>query len=71
MGNKVTNCEVRPQALWFIAKSLTKRDEPRAPPVIHGSLGPTSYPINNAKKSQIAQETSSERMHDLCDCDRR
>jgi hypothetical protein len=33
---KVGNCEVTPQALWPIAKSLRKRDRLRALADIHG-----------------------------------
>jgi hypothetical protein len=41
--NKIGNCEVTPQAIWPIAKSLMKRDGPRAPTAIHGPSGPTFY----------------------------
>jgi hypothetical protein len=43
---KLANCEVTPQAIWSIAKSLIKRGGPKAPSAIHGSLCPTFYPIN-------------------------
>jgi hypothetical protein len=33
-----TNCEVTPQAIWPIAKSLPKRVEPKASSAIHGAL---------------------------------
>jgi hypothetical protein len=33
---KINNIEVTPQAIWSIAKSLLKRDGPRAPTAIHG-----------------------------------
>jgi hypothetical protein len=36
---KVENCEDTPQALWPIAKSLMKRDSPKAPTTVHGPLG--------------------------------
>jgi hypothetical protein len=39
---KVGNCEVTPQAIWHIAKSLTKRDGSKAPNTAHGPLGITS-----------------------------
>jgi hypothetical protein len=35
---KSANCEVTPQAIWPIAKSLTKRGEPKAPSAIHSLL---------------------------------
>jgi hypothetical protein len=37
---KLANCEVTPQAIWPIAKSLTKRGGPKAPSADHGLLGP-------------------------------
>jgi hypothetical protein len=36
----IENCEVTPQAIWPITKSLTKRGEPKATTAIHGPLGP-------------------------------
>jgi hypothetical protein len=36
---KMGNCEVAPQAIWQISKSLIKRSEPRALTAILGSLG--------------------------------
>jgi hypothetical protein len=41
---KIENCEVTPQAIWHIAKSLTKRGETKATTIIHGPLGPVFYP---------------------------
>jgi hypothetical protein len=41
---KIENCEVTPQAIWRIAKSLTKRGPPKAPTAIHGPLDPVFYP---------------------------
>jgi hypothetical protein len=41
---KTENCEVTRQAIWTIAKSLTKRGEPKATTAIHGPLGPVFYP---------------------------
>jgi hypothetical protein len=37
---KAAICEVTPQAIWPIAKFLTKRGGPKAPLAIHGHLGP-------------------------------
>jgi hypothetical protein len=42
---EVGNCEVTPQALWPIVKSLMKRDGPKAPATVHGPLGVT-YHLN-------------------------
>jgi hypothetical protein len=33
---KVWNCKITPQVLWPIAKSLMKRDGPKAPIAVHG-----------------------------------
>jgi hypothetical protein len=38
---KVKNFEVTPQALWPIAKSIMKRDEPMAPTAVYGPSGIT------------------------------
>jgi hypothetical protein len=45
---KIENCEVTPQAIWAIAKSLTKRGEQTAT-AIHGPLGPVFYPNEKTK----------------------
>jgi hypothetical protein len=42
----LANTEITPQAIWPIAKSLTNRDGPRAPPVIHGPLDLIFYPVD-------------------------
>jgi hypothetical protein len=49
---EIETCEVTPQAIWLIAKSLSKRGGPKAPTAIYGHLGPTFYP--NEKSSVIA-----------------
>jgi hypothetical protein len=36
---KIENCEVTPQAVWPIAKFVTKRGEPKATTAIRGYLG--------------------------------
>jgi hypothetical protein len=46
-GKKIGNTEVTPQAIWPIAKSLLKRDGPRAPNAIHG---PSGLKFNPSKK---------------------
>jgi hypothetical protein len=38
------NCEVTPQALWPIAKSLVERDVPKVPAAVHGPVGITYHP---------------------------
>jgi hypothetical protein len=43
MGNKVANCEVTPQAIWPVAKSLTKTSGTKASSEIHGPLGPIFF----------------------------
>jgi hypothetical protein len=45
---KIENCEVTPQAIWPIAKSLAKRGEPKATTAIHGPLGSVFYPNERA-----------------------
>jgi hypothetical protein len=67
---KLANCEVTPQAIWLIAKSLTKRDEPKASSAILGSLGPIFYSID---KANIIAYCSDNRFtaHDLCGRDHR
>jgi hypothetical protein len=45
---KLANTETTPQALWPIAKSLTNREGPRAPTVIHGLLGLKYHPVDKA-----------------------
>jgi hypothetical protein len=41
---KIINAEVTPQAIWPIAKSLLKRDGPRALTANHGASGPKFHP---------------------------
>jgi hypothetical protein len=50
---KVGNCEVTPQALWPIVKSLMKRDGSKAPTAIHGPLGKTYHPDEKANVLRI------------------
>jgi hypothetical protein len=58
--------EVAPQAMWHIAKFLMKRDGPKAPTTVHGTLGIT-YPLNE-KANVIADCLESQfTYHDLCD----
>jgi hypothetical protein len=58
---KVGNCEVTPQGLWPIAKSLIKRDGPKAPTAVHGPLGiERANVITDCSENQFTS-------HDLCD----
>jgi hypothetical protein len=62
----LANTEVRPQAIWPIAKSLANRDGPRAPTTIHGPLGLKCHPQD--KTNAIADCLESQfTPHDLCD----
>jgi hypothetical protein len=45
---KLANCEVIPQAIWPIAKSLSKRGGPKGPSAIHGPLCPIFCSIDKA-----------------------
>lgn len=66
----LANCEVTPQAISSIAKSLTKWGEPQAPSAIHGPLGPIFYPID---KANIITDGLGNmlRAYGLCNCDNR
>jgi hypothetical protein len=63
---KPGNCEVTPQALWCITKSLMKRVGPKAPTAVHGPLGIT-YHLN--KEANVIVDCSENQFisHDLCD----
>jgi hypothetical protein len=67
---KMAKCEVTLQAIWPIAKSLSKRGGPKAPSVILGLLGTIFYPTN---KDNIIADCLENlfKAHDLCDCDHR
>jgi hypothetical protein len=58
---KVGNCEVTPQALSPIAKSLLKRYGPKVPTTLHGSLGIT-YHTNEKAMIVDVQKTGSHLM---------
>jgi hypothetical protein len=45
---KIGICEDTPQAIWPIAKTLMKKDEPRIPTAIHGPLGLEYHPLEKA-----------------------
>jgi hypothetical protein len=48
LETKVGYCEVTPQALWTIAKSLMKRDVPKTSTSVHGPLGIKYHPTEKA-----------------------
>jgi hypothetical protein len=64
---KLANCEVTVQAIWPIAKSLTKRGEPKVPSAILGPLGPIFYPVNKANVIADCLENQF-KAQNLCDC---
>jgi hypothetical protein len=63
---KLANCEVTPQTIWPIAKSLIKRSGPKAPSAIHGLLGPIFYQIDKASIVAACLEKQF-RAHGMCD----
>jgi recombination DNA repair RAD52 pathway protein len=46
---KLGNCEVTPQALWPIAKSLMERNRPKTPTAVHVPLGIKYHPNEKVK----------------------
>jgi hypothetical protein len=64
----LANWEVIHQAKWPIAKSLTKRGEPKAASAIHGPLGPLFYQTDKANAFAGCLENQFT-THNLCDCD--
>jgi hypothetical protein len=67
---KLANFKDTPQAIWPIAKSLTKSDGPKALSAIHDPSGPIVYPIDKANTTADCLENQFT-SHDLCDCDHR
>jgi hypothetical protein len=66
---KIEDCEVTPQAIWPIAKSLTKRGEPKGTTAIHGPpLGLVFYPNEKAHVIANYLETLFT-PHKVCDTD--
>jgi hypothetical protein len=67
---KITNTEVKPQSIWPIAKSLMKRDGPKAPTAIRGPLCFIFHPLEttNAITDCLEKQFTS---HDLCDENRK
>jgi hypothetical protein len=66
VGNKNKYTKVTPQATWPIAKSLLKRDEPRAPTGIHGPSGLKFLPSEKANAIADCLENQFT-PHDMCD----
>jgi hypothetical protein len=63
---KISNAEVTPQAIWPIAKSLLKRDGPRAPTTIHVASGLIFH--QSEKANAIAESFEIQfTPHNLCD----
>jgi hypothetical protein len=63
---KMSNTEITPQAIWPIAKSLLKRDGPRAPTAIHGASGLKFHPSDKANAIADCLEIQFT-PHGLCD----
>jgi hypothetical protein len=63
---RIGNCEVTPQGIWPIAKSLMKRDGPKAPTAVHGLLGLKYHPLENANAITDCLENQF-RPNNLCD----
>jgi hypothetical protein len=63
---KLRNCEVTPQAVWPIAKSLLRSDGPKAPTAIHGPSGLKFYPMDKANAIEDCLEHHFA-PHKLCD----
>jgi hypothetical protein len=61
------NFKVTPQSIWPIAKSLLRRDGPRAPTAIHGSLG-LKYLLPLDKANAITDCLENQfTQHEFCD----
>jgi hypothetical protein len=60
------NTVLTPQAIWPIAKSLTKKEGPRVPTPIHGILGLKYQPEDKANAIANCLE-NQDTSHDLCD----
>jgi hypothetical protein len=60
------NCEVTPQAIWPLVKSLTESDGPKVSTTIHGTLGLKFHPSEKANMIADCLENLFT-PHDLCD----
>jgi hypothetical protein len=65
---KLANCEVTPQAVWPVAKSLTKEGGPKAPSAIQGPLSPIFYPFDKANIISDCLENQFTAHSLCCDC---
>jgi hypothetical protein len=63
---RIGNCEVTPHAIWPVAKSLMKRDGPKAPTAIHDFLGIKYHPLEKANAIADCLEKHFT-PNDLCD----
>jgi hypothetical protein len=63
---EIANTEVTPQAIRPIAKSLTKRDGPKAPTAIRGPFGLTFHPFEEANAIADCLENQFT-SHEICD----
>jgi hypothetical protein len=63
---KIRNCEVTPQVIWPIAKSIMKRGGSKAPTAVHDPLGLKFLPL---EKSTVIADRLENRFtpHDLYD----
>jgi hypothetical protein len=63
---RVENCEVKPKAIWPIARALLNGDAPKAPTAIHGYSGLKFLPCDKANAIADCLEIRFTH-HDLCD----
>jgi hypothetical protein len=63
---RISNTEITPQAIWPIAKSLLKKNGPKAPTAIHGASGVKFHPTEKANAIADCLEIQFT-PHDLCD----
>jgi hypothetical protein len=63
---EISNCEVRPHAMWPLAKSLMKRDRPKTPTAIHGPSGLRFLPFEKGNVTANCLENQFT-PRDLCE----
>jgi hypothetical protein len=51
-----SNCEVTPDAMWPTAKSIMKRERPKAPTAVHGPWGLKFLPLQEATRINACLE---------------
>jgi len=64
--SKISNSEITHHAIWPLAKSLMKRDGPKAPTAIHGISGLIFLPTEKANAIADCLENRFT-PHDQCD----